>query len=223
MHKAAARLEAAEKAVITTAAAVTAAQAVANSAHAAWKTAANALAGSSDVYLSILYPTCHAAEVALAAANSALAAARAAAERAESEVKAAKAVAEKALEAADEVAKMATSAADKVHEAIAEASASSRKRAIDVADSEAIARLNAECEKEKADTAARKAAVVRASATRAECGKRPWRSRRRRTTSVATSRLGCIRARARISKVFTWTARADRFTCALQHSWTAPY
>ena len=46
-------------------------------------------------------------------------------------------MAEKALEAADEVAKMATSAADKVHEAIAEASASSRKRAIDVADSEA--------------------------------------------------------------------------------------
>ena len=46
-RKAAACLEAAEKAATTTAAAVTAAQAVANSAHAAWKTAATALVGSS--------------------------------------------------------------------------------------------------------------------------------------------------------------------------------
>ena len=49
-RKAAACLEAAEKAATTTAAAVTAAQAVANSAHAAWKTAATALVGSSTVY-----------------------------------------------------------------------------------------------------------------------------------------------------------------------------
>ena len=166
MRKAADRLKAAEKAVLTTAAAVTAAQGGANSALAAWKAAATAARGAPDMYASIFYPPCHAAEAVLAAANSALAAASAAAERAESEGQAAKAVAEKLQAAADEVAEKTRTAADEAWKVIREAQGSSRKRALDAADSEAIARLNAEDAKEKAKTATREAVAVRDAATR---------------------------------------------------------
>ena len=162
VRKAADRLKAAGKAVLTTAAAVTAAQGGANSALAAWQAAATAARGAPDMYASILDPPCHAAEAVLVAANSALAAASAAAERAESEGQAAKAVAEKLQAAADDVAEKTRTAADEAWKVIREAEGSSRKRALVAAGSEAIEGLNPEMAK----TDAREAVAVRDAATR---------------------------------------------------------